>query len=58
VQVKVHPIQSVSALLAALASLCLAQGNPSPENATAVVLKGFERYDIVMLGEIHAVLSA
>src|SRR5215472_16093151 len=39
VQVKVHPIQSVSALLAALASLCLAQGNPRPENATAVVLK-------------------
>jgi hypothetical protein len=53
VQVKVHPIQTLSALLVALTSLCLAQRNPSPENATAAVLKVFETHDIVMLGEIH-----
>jgi hypothetical protein len=52
--VKVRPIQTVSALLVALASLCPAQGNPRPENATAVVLKAFETHDIVMLGEIHS----
>jgi len=50
---KVHPIQTLSALLVALASLCLAQGNPSPGNATAAVLQAFETHDIVMLGEIH-----
>jgi hypothetical protein len=53
-QVKVRPIQTVSALLVVLASLCPAQGNPGPENATSVVLKAFETHDIVMLGEIHS----
>src|SRR6266496_4010649 len=50
---KVRPIQTVSALLVALASLSPAQGNLRPENATAAVLKAFETHDIVMLGEIH-----
>jgi len=51
---KVRPIQTVSALLVALASLSPAQGNLRPENATAAVLKAFETHDIVMLGEIHS----
>ena len=52
---KVHLLQKVSILLLllAFASLCFAQGNPSPENATAAVLQAFEMHDIVMLGEIH-----
>jgi len=50
---KVHPIQTLSALLFALASLCPAQADPSPKNASAVVLQAFETHDIVMLGEIH-----
>jgi len=37
----------------ALASLCLAQVEQSPKDATAAVLKAFETHDIVMLGEIH-----
>ncbi len=49
----VHPIQTLSAFLFALASLCPAQANPSPKNASAVVLQAFETHDIVMLGEIH-----
>ena len=52
-QMKVHPGQRLSALLFALASLSLAQVNPTPENPTKVVLKAFETHDIVMLGEIH-----
>jgi hypothetical protein len=52
-QVKVHPIQTFSALLLALTSLCLAHGNPNPKKATAAVLEAFETHDIVMLGEIH-----
>jgi hypothetical protein len=39
--------------LFALASLCPAQADRSPKNATAVVLQAFETHDIVMLGEIH-----
>ncbi|HVO63889.1 MAG TPA: hypothetical protein VMT53_23405 [Terriglobales bacterium] len=50
---KVHPIQTLSALLFALASLCSAQADPSPKNASAAVLQAFETHDIVMLGEIH-----
>src|SRR2546428_13292423 len=50
---KVHPIQALSALLFVLASLCPAEANPSPKNASAVVLQAFETHDIVMLGEIH-----
>jgi hypothetical protein len=50
---KVHSIQTLSALLFALASLCRAQADPSPKNASAVVLQAFETHDIVMLGEIH-----
>ena len=50
---KMHPTQSLSGLLFACASLCLAQTDPSPKNATAVVLQAFETHDIVMLGEIH-----
>ena len=50
---KVHPVQTVSALLSVLASLCLTQADPSPKNASAVVLQAFETHDIVMLGEIH-----
>jgi len=50
---KVHPIQTLSALLFALASLCPAQADPSPKNASAAVLQAFETHDIVMLGEIH-----
>ncbi|MFZ0138394.1 MAG: hypothetical protein WAK89_15110 [Candidatus Sulfotelmatobacter sp.] len=50
---KVHPAQTLSALLFALASLCPAQADPRPKNAAAVVLQAFETHDIVMLGEIH-----
>jgi len=50
---KVHRIQTLSALLFALAALCPAQANPSPKDASAVVLQAFETHDIVMLGEIH-----
>jgi hypothetical protein len=50
---KVHPVQTLSALLLAMASLCPAQADPSPKNASAVVLQAFETHDIVMLGEIH-----
>src|SRR6266496_4330522 len=50
---KVHPTQTLSALLFALASLCLAQADPAPQNASAVVLRAFETHDIVTLGEIH-----
>jgi Protein of unknown function, DUF399. len=51
--VKVRHIQSWAGLLFALATLCLAQADPSPENASAAVLQAFEAHDIVMLGEIH-----
>ena len=50
---KVLPAHTVSALLFALASHCLAQAGPNPKNATAAVLEAFETHDIVMLGEIH-----
>jgi len=50
---KAHPLRLLSALLFGFASLCLAQGNPSPKNASAAVLAAFEMHDIVMLGEIH-----
>ena len=39
--------------LFAFASPCFAQADPSPKNASAVVLEAFETHDIVMLGEIH-----
>ncbi len=50
---KLHPVQTLSALLFAVASLCAAQADPIPKNASAVVLQAFETHDIVMLGEIH-----
>ena len=50
---KVRHIQSLAAFLFALATLCLAQADPSPKNASAGVLQAFEAHDIVMLGEIH-----
>ena len=50
---KVRHIHSLAALLFALATLCLAQADPSPKNASAGVLQAFEAHDIVMLGEIH-----
>jgi len=50
---KVHLIRTFSALLFALVSLCLGQADPSPKNASAVVLQALETHDIVMLGEIH-----
>lgn len=46
-------ISTSSVLVFALASLCLAQVDPGPKNATAAVLNAFETHDIVMLGEIH-----
>jgi hypothetical protein len=52
-QVKVLRIPTSSVLFFALASLCFAQVDPIPKNATAAVLKAFEAHDIVMLGEIH-----
>jgi hypothetical protein len=36
-----------------LRSLCVAQRDPTPENATTAVLHAFETHDIVMFGEIH-----
>ncbi len=50
---KVHRIETLSALLSVLTSLCLAQASPKPENAMAAVLEAFETHNIVMLGEIH-----
>ena len=50
---KVYPIQTFSALLFALASLCPAQADPSPKNALEVVLQAFETHDVVIFGEIH-----
>src|SRR5436309_13411335 len=50
---KMHPIQTLSGVLFALASLCIAQVDRSPKNASAVVLQAFETHDVVMLGEIH-----
>ena len=50
---KMHPIQTLSGVLLALASLCIAQVDRSPKNASAVVLQAFETHDVVMLGEIH-----
>jgi hypothetical protein len=50
---KVLPIPALSALFFAFASLCPAQADPRPRNATAVVLEAFETHDIVMFGEIH-----
>jgi uncharacterized iron-regulated protein len=52
-QMRLDPIRTLSALLFAVASLCPAQADPSPKNATAAVLPAFETHDIVMLGEIH-----
>jgi hypothetical protein len=51
--VKIHPVHFLGAISFALASLCFAQENPSPNDATAVVLHAFEAHDIVMLGELH-----
>jgi hypothetical protein len=48
-----HPLQTLSAVLFLLVSLCAAQANPTPKNATAAVLQAFETHDVVMLGEIH-----
>jgi len=47
-------MQTVSAFLVAMVSLCPSQGDPRTENATAAVLKAFKTHDIVMLGEIHS----
>jgi uncharacterized iron-regulated protein len=52
-EVKVLPIPTSSVLFFALASLCLAQVDANPKNATAAVLKAFDTHDIVMFGEIH-----
>jgi 2-succinyl-5-enolpyruvyl-6-hydroxy-3-cyclohexene-1-carboxylate synthase len=46
-------MQTLSALLLVLSSLCFAQTNPRTDNATAAVLEAFKTHDIVMLGEIH-----
>ena len=37
----------------ALSSVCNAQPNPKPENATSAVVHAFETHNIVMFGEIH-----
>jgi hypothetical protein len=50
---KVHHMRMLSALLFAMASVCPAQTDLIPKNASAVVLQAFETHDIVMLGEIH-----
>jgi hypothetical protein len=50
---KAHPTPTLCALLFALASLWPGQADPSPKNATAIVLQAFETHDIVMLGEMH-----
>ncbi len=46
-------MRMLSALLFAMASLCPAQTDLIPKNASAVVLQAFETHDLVMLGEIH-----
>jgi uncharacterized iron-regulated protein len=40
-------------LLSILSSICAAQNDPKPENATAAVLRAFETHDLVLVGEIH-----
>ena len=52
-EVKVLPISTSSVLFFGLVSLCLAQVDASPQNATTAVLKAFETHDVVMLGEFH-----
>jgi len=39
--------------LLVLGSICAAQRDPKPENATAAVLHAFDTHDIVIFGEIH-----
>ena len=41
------------AILLIFSSLCGAQAEPKPENATSAMLRAFETHDIVMFGEIH-----
>lgn len=43
----------VFATLLVLGSLCLAQRDLKPENATAAVLHAFDTHDLVIFGEIH-----
>jgi hypothetical protein len=40
-------------LLLVFRSICSAQHDPKPKNATAAVLQAFETHNIVILGEIH-----
>jgi hypothetical protein len=53
VPVKFHHFLTFTKIFAALSLVCSAQANPKPENATAAVLRAFEKHDIVMFGEIH-----
>ena len=50
---KLPRVVLITASLLALSSICSAQGNPKPENATTAVVRAFESHDIVMFGEIH-----
>ena len=40
-------------ILLVLRSICAAQHDPKPENATAAVLQAFDTHNIVIFGEIH-----
>lgn len=51
---KVHPTQTLSAFLLAMVLLsCAHKEDPTPKNASAIVLQAFDTHDIVMLGEVH-----
>jgi hypothetical protein len=50
---KLRFVLSFSANLIVLSSICSAQGDPKVENATTAIVRAFEKYNIVMFGEIH-----
>jgi hypothetical protein len=43
----------VAVLAIVHSTICGAEDNPQPGNATAAVLRAFETHNIVMIGEIH-----
>ena len=50
---KIRHLLMLATIWFVLSSICRAQSNPKPENATAAVVGAFETHDIIMFGEIH-----
>ena len=50
---KIRHLLTLATIWFVLSSICRAQSNPKPENATAAVVGAFETHDIIMFGEIH-----